>query len=763
MREWQEPQPVDVPAELDAAVGGHRLIGERLTRQGIKTEAAAQAFLDPAYYAPASANDLPDIDRAVERLRLAMRRGERILVWGDFDVDGQTSTALLFQALRSRGAKVRYFVPNRFRDGHGMHLPTLKQKLDSPVDLVLTCDTGVSAHEAVAFAASRGIDTVITDHHTLPEALPDAAAVVNPRRLPEAHPLRELPGVGVAWLLIQALFPDADNTGLLDLVALGIVADVMPQVDDTRFLLQRGLDVLRQNRRPGIRALLERAAIDPAELNEGHIGFALGPRLNAAGRLDDANAAVELLLTDDWARARQLANTLEGLNARRKFLSNQVYQSAVAQIENEPALLDYAALVLCQADWHSGVIGIVASRLVEEFARPVVLIAAPDDIGRGSARSINGVDITAAFERASRHLRSYGGHAMAAGLSLPADRIFEFRRELSQVTREMTADAPPRRELAIDGYIGFDEVSLDLARDIARLAPFGNGNPALALATRDVRLVKRDSLGRGGDHLRVTLEDADGRRQRVIWWRGAGQSLPSGRFDLAYTLRVSHYRGEHEALLEWLDCRQRQSLATGLSSAAFARDIIDLRRSPCPAEELANLRQKYPDASIWREVEALDGAVDRLRLHACETLIVCAAPPSAEIWAAALATVNPARLILLGMSTVTERRAAFLLRLAALLKYAVNHKGGVVALESLAAATSQREAAARLGLQLLGALGKLDYRVTAAGQYQIRLANRGPSEDAAVVRQQLDLHLRESRAYRAYWMAMQLSEFHKGT
>ena len=371
----------------------------------------------------------------------------------------------------------------------------------------------------------RGVDTIITDHHALPETLPAAAAVVNPRRLPAGHPLRELPGVGVAYKLMEALSGRAASDNLLDLVALGIVADVMPQVDDTRYLLQRGLALLRENRRPGVKAILERADIAADELNEGHIGFGIAPRLNALGRLDDANPAVELLTTSDWARARILANSLESYNARRKFLSNQVYESAIAQIENEPWLLDYAALVLSHEDWHSGVIGIVASRLVEEFGLPAALIATPDETGRGSARSLEGIDLTAALGRASEQLIRYGGHSMAAGFSLPADKIFQFRRALSRAVRAMAGDAPAAPALALDGYLELSDISLALTADIERLAPFGNGNPPLTLATRNLKVASGKGLGRRGEHLQVEVEDAGGRRQRVIWWRGAKAGL----------------------------------------------------------------------------------------------------------------------------------------------------------------------------------------------------------------------------------------------
>ncbi|MCY3979678.1 MAG: single-stranded-DNA-specific exonuclease RecJ [Chloroflexi bacterium] len=758
-REWKEAPPVDVPAPLADLVGGHALVAQYLARKGITSVSAAERFLYADRYRPSPPGELPDIDRAADRLKRAIRKRERILIWGDFDVDGQTSTALLYSALQRRGAKASYHVPNRFSEGHGIHLPSLKRHLDGGIDLLLTCDTGVSAHEAVEYAASRAVDTIITDHHALPDSLPAAVALVNPQRLAEAHPLRELPGVGVAYKLIEAIYADQDDASfLLDLVALGIVADVMAQVDDTRCLLQRGLEELRQNQRLGLKAILERAQIPAAELNEGHIGFAIAPRLNALGRLADANPAVELLSTHDWGRARALANMLEGLNAKRKFLSNQVYESAIGQIEKEPWLLEYAALVLSQADWHSGVIGIVASRLVEEFGLPTVLISTPDETGRGSARSVAGVDITSALGQVADHLRGYGGHSMAAGLSLPAEKVFQFRRALSRVVREMSGDAPRIPALRIDGYLSLSDISLDLTSDFERLAPFGNGNPPLTLATRNLKVASHKGLGRRREHLQVEVEDEGGARQRVVWWRGARADLPKGRFDLAYALRASVYKGEREPLVEWLDYRLLEAANADLQPAEPVLELHDHRGSKEPLAALARTREAYPAALVWAEGERVAGAVNRLGLEPSETLIVWTCPPAAEIWSAALATVNPSRLIVFGIGPRAENANELLARLAAMLKFAVNKREGRAGLEALAAALGEGERSVRVGLQVLRALGKLDYQLRATGEVEVEFKDAAPTEQAPVLQKRLSLLLRETRAYRNYWLTMKLQE-----
>ena len=751
MREWLDPKLVIVPDNLREAVGGHPLIAEHLVRKGIMTPSAITRFLSVEHYTPASPYELPDMDKAVDRLSRAIKNKESILVWGDFDVDGQTSTALLVSALRKLGARVNYHVPNRFTEGHGIHLETLKTYLDGGIDLLLTCDTGISAHDAVDYANSRGVDVVITDHHALPETLPNAFAVINPRGLPDGHPLIELPGVGTAYKVIEALYNEESTDFLVDLVAMGIVADVMVQVDDTRYLLQRGLDVLRENNRIGLRAMLEKAEIQPQDINEGHIGFTLAPRLNAMGRLGDANPSVELLITDDWEQARILANNLEGLNSQRKFLSNQVYQSAVAQIESDPALLEYAVIVLSHDEWHTGVVGIVASRLVEQYGMPVVLIATPDEIGRGSARSVAGVDITDAIRQVQQHVIRFGGHTMAAGMSLPTENIFAFRRELSQVVREMLGGVELKPTLAIDGYIGLADISLDLTQDIERLAPFGNGNPPLILATPNVKISSRSQLGRRGDHLQLRIEDEQGNRQKVVWLRGAGQSLPVGQFDLAYTIRTSTYKGNREAMVEWLDYRQLATTVTDVRQNDGLYEVIDYRHSENPLADIDDMLKQFPDAVVWSEVDKVVEGVGRLNLSESETLIVWTIPPESSVWSAGLETVNPSRLILFGERPDVETSAKFMARLVGLVKYALNNRAGQVRLEELAMAMGHRDLTVQVGLQVMRAMGKINYQISSTGSYQLIPTDQPPTDKLDMLHHRLELLLRETKAYRDYW------------
>lgn len=754
MKSWLDPQPLTISDDLRDAIGGHPVVAERLVRRGFTTPADARRFLDPAAYSPAAPDDLPDLDRAVSRLQRAIRQREPILVWGDFDVDGQTSTALLVSALRDLGAVVTYHIPNRFTEGHGVHVPTLSTLL-SGIKLLLTCDTGIAAHEAVNYARSHGVDTIITDHHALTETLPDAYAVVNPMRLSPGHALRELPGVGTAYQVIRALYGGQSSDHLLDLVAVGIVADVMVLVNDTRYWLQRGLDVLRNAPRPGLRAILERAEITPADLTESDIGFALGPRLNALGRLADANPAVELLTTADKAVITERVNELEGLNQKRRFLTRQVYQAAHQKIEADQSLLKYAALVVSGADWHTGVVGIVASRLVEDFTCPVIVLSENEGVLSGSARSVAGCSIIEAIRSQSALLNGFGGHNMAAGLSLPAENLFAFRRGISQVVRQTSNSDEVQPQLAIDAYLNLDDITLAFAEDTARLAPFGNGNPPLTLATRAVHITSRRTMGSRRDHLDIRIEDEAGNQGRVIWWFGDLESLPEGRFDLAYTVRPNLFDGKREALIEWLDARPVSGDLITLGSKA-AYTVVDYRQHPDPAALLDSIRREYPDVLVWREgISGIEG-VNRYQLRGAQTLVVWSAPPDPLTWQATLQIVQPQTLVVFGQITPLNQPQNLLEHLAGVLKFALKHKNGLVSAGELAALTGQTETAIRAGLRWIQAHTELDLSPMSEDVYQITTRAARTDSPAGRDTDLLKRILSETSEYRRYWLRQPL-------
>lgn len=727
-----------------------------LARRGILTAAQARAFLDPDAYEPASPYDLPDLSRAVERIETAIARGERVCVWGDFDVDGETATTVLVEALRARSADVVYHIPGR-RESHGVHRPALERIIADGTRLVVTCDTGSTAHEAIAYARAQGVDVIVTDHHNLPSELPPAYALVNPKRLPADHPLRELPGVGAAYKLAEALYESGDKSAqadrALDLVALGVVADVATLTGDVRYLLQKGLWALRHTERLGLQALFQSAELSPAGLTEDHIAFVLAPRLNALGRLAEAAIAIELFTTDDLTRARTIASEVEGLNSRRQLLTEQVLDAALAQIARDPSLREASVLVLAHPAWPAGVVGIAAGRLAERFAKPAVLISAPaGQLARGSARSIPGCDIHAAIAAQARMLHRFGGHPMAAGLSIEVERIPEFRAALGRTVEAMTGGAPARPSLQVDAYLSLADLSLDLVAQLDRLAPFGPGNPPVCLVTRNLCMVSASTIGRTEEHRKLMVEDEVGTTQTVLWWHGADWPLPEGRFDLAYTARTSDYQGRPEVELEWLGAREVERPSIVVREVAPTIDIVDYRRVSNPEEILGRLLTGG-DAQIWAEGEVPRGVpgLGRDALSAGEVLIIWSTPPGPDEVQSVMERVSPRRVVLFAVAPGFDEPVAFLRRLAGLVQHSLRALEGRVSLSTLAAATAQRQATVRAGLRWLEAKGQV--RIVADEGDQVTLVpgdGRSSSEVDEWQRRVVAL-LEETAAYRAYF------------
>ena len=535
-------------------------------------------------------------------------------------------------------------------------------------------------------------------------------------------------------------------------MALGIVADVMRQVDDTRWLLQRGLQVLRAAERPGLRALMAAAGVNPTELTESDIGFALAPRLNALGRLDDANVAVDLLTSRDAVEIDGLVRDLEALNQKRRFLTRQVHEAAQQQIAKDPSLLDYAALVLYQPGWHTGVVGIVASRLVEEYGRPAILLGELGGLASGSARSLPGCDIVAALDIQAALLQGYGGHSMAAGMRLDAARVSEFRRGLSRAVREQTGEEPLTQELQLDAELELGDVTLNLAEQLARLAPFGNGNPPLTLVARDLHLLRRRKLDRRGDHLELTIADRADAERRVIWWSGDAEMLPQGRFDLAFTLRVNVYRGQREALMEWLGARSIED-EDGIVLRRPTWEALDYRRHPAPLNQLTAILADEPAALVWREGHVDLEGVDRMGLRPAETLAVWTVPPDQDTWKAALNTVAPQRVLLFAYEPPWRTPQALIERVAGLAKYALQGRVGRLTRDELAALTAQPLATVQTCIDWLNIGSRLRFTLLSEDEWRVTLAPAdAPATPDRRLGERLAQQLRETAAWRRYWL-----------
>jgi single-stranded-DNA-specific exonuclease len=518
-----------------------------LVQRGLGEPNAARAFLRPQLDRLSDPYSLAGMADAVAAIVAAVRRGDTILVHGDYDVDGQAATAVLTRALKIGGAKAVGFVPHRLRDGYDFGPAGLAHAHAIGAGLIITCDCGITANATVAAAESAGIRVVVTDHHLCPPILPPATAVVNPQRPDDTSGLGMLCGTGIAFKLVQALVPALGLPAslphhLLDYVALATVADVVPLIGENRILVRHGLRLLRETRWPGLRALLESSGLGNGELRAGQVGFVLAPRLNAAGRIGEAADGLRLLLSDDPAEARALAERLARLNTERQALDQKILDDALALVESAGNLERRSAIVLGDEAWHPGVVGIVASRIVERYGRPAFLVCFDGEIGKGSGRSISRFNLHDALIRCGDLLERYGGHRMAAGLTLRRENFALFQQRFEQVAAEQLPAAELGPEQRVDLEITLAEASDELERLIRHLEPCGMGNPAPVFGVRGVGFTRAQLVGT--NHLRGWLEHQNAGLGAIGFQLADRVSWPSDHpMDAAFKLEQNEFRG----------------------------------------------------------------------------------------------------------------------------------------------------------------------------------------------------------------------------
>ena len=518
-----------------------------LVQRGQANADEARKYLRPAIDDLSDPHALAGMAEAVDAITSSVRAGGTIMVHGDYDVDGQCATAVLTRTLRAAGADVVPFVPHRLRDGYDFGPAGLAAARAAGASLVITCDCGITAVETVRNARAAGIGVVVTDHHLPGDELPPAIAIVDPQRPDDTSGLGSLCGAGIAFKLVQALVPALGLPinlpyYLLDLVALATVADVVPLQGENRIMVKHGLRLLAESNWPGVRALIEACGLTGKELRAGHLGFILGPRLNAAGRIGDAADGLRLLLSDDLDQASTLARQLEGMNVERQALDQRMLDEALCQVEQVADLERDSGFVLVGDGWHPGVVGIVASRVVERYGRPAFLIAFDGDIGKGSGRSISRFDLHSALLACGDLLERYGGHQMAAGLTIRRQNLDAFRERFTGIARESLAPEDLGPEQRVDLEVGLHEVTYELERLCRYLEPCGTGNASPVFGVRNVRLAGRARVGQG--HLKGTLDDGRYRLPAIgFQWADRVPWLSDGPVDAAFRLEVNEWNG----------------------------------------------------------------------------------------------------------------------------------------------------------------------------------------------------------------------------
>lgn len=565
---WKvRPIDRDMARRLSARFSLHPITARLLLQRGVGPS-SVKGFLDPSTDLLNDPFLFREMKRATARILQAIERNEKILIYGDYDVDGMTGTALLVETFRLLGYPVDVYIPDRFEEGYGLHLPPLRRAREAGTALVITVDCGTASHAEIKEAASFGIDIIIVDHHQLAGGTPPAVAFLNPEGPQEtAYPFRGLSSVGVAFKLAEALFKSSGLSPLrlrplLDLVALGTVADVAPLTEENRFFVSEGLRVIREGSRPGIAALLEIAGEDRASANEQTLGYCLAPRLNAAGRLYHAREAVVLLTATAGEEALPLAERLETYNRERRQIQMRMWEEAERQVSEMRDADRLPLFVLASEGWHPGVVGIIASRLVEQYRRPAIVIAlSPEGIGRGSGRSVEGIDLHRSVSVCRALLEKFGGHAGAVGLTIRADRVDLFREGLVNVFSEIPS-VETSETFWIDAEIKLEEVTFDFIRAIAPLAPFGPAHPEPVFLARNISLIGlRGELDRS---VRFKVRDVKGWTFQVV--APDGMNLPWNDFeegaavDLAFTPEVWTWQGEPRIFLRLKGIRRKGAI-----------------------------------------------------------------------------------------------------------------------------------------------------------------------------------------------------------
>ncbi len=528
------------------------LASNLLYERGIQTAESLKKFLHPSLEDLHDPYLLYDMDKAVERIRRAIEEYETILIYGDYDADGMTSAAIMKETLEELGAEVQVYLPNRFTDGYGPNQSVYKYFIEQQgVSLIVTVDNGVAGHQAIDYAQEMGVDVIVTDHHSLQETLPNAYALIHPEHPESSYPFKDLAGCGVAFKLACALLEHV-QVELLDLVAIGTIADMVSLTDENRVMVKYGLSLLRQTERLGMQELIKVAGIDLDSLDEETVGFQLAPRLNALGRLDDPNPAIELLTGFDEEEAQELALMVDSKNSERKEIVQEIYDQAKEMLD-----LQYPVQVLAKEGWNPGVLGIVAGRLLEELQQPVILLSIEDGRAKGSARSVEAIDIFQALKDHQDLFVAFGGHAGAAGMTLEVDRLADLRDVLVEYIHEHELDLASRPSLILDEELDLEGLSLDTLKSFDRLAPYGMDNKKPLFYIKDFQVESARTMGQNNAHLKLRIRKGAASFEVVAFGKGnlALEFSQAQGLELAVSLSVNQWNGHTSLQLMLVDAR----------------------------------------------------------------------------------------------------------------------------------------------------------------------------------------------------------------
>lgn len=550
---YSDPEREEYVNELADQLNIDTQIARLLLLRGIDSYDEAKRFFRPETESLHDPFLMKDMDKGASRLSEAIRNHEKVIIYGDYDVDGTTATSIVYMFLQEFGLDVKYYIPHRFKEGYGINPDGIQYAIDCKADLIVSVDCGITAVEEAKYAKSKGIDLIICDHHTVGDEIPDAVAVLDPKRPDCNYPYDGLSGAGVGFKLIQGTvqklgLPKKHTDQFLDLVAISIASDIVPIVDENRIMMRRGLEMINTSPRVGIKALLDRIKIPPGSVSTSTIVFSIGPRINAAGRMGDATAAVELMISKDIQAAKKYASELETINIARRDTDSETMGQAMTMLDSDYNLDEISTMVLHHPDWHLGVIGIVASRLVDTYYRPTIMLSTVEGKVKGSARSIKGFNIYDALKQCDDLLEQFGGHEFAAGLTMDIENLEEFRERINKIAYERLSDNDFLPELTIDAELHLGNVGMKFWKILSQFEPFGPGNMRPVFVSKGVCIEGVPTIV-GNGHLKMKVSQGNSAIIDAIGFN-MHEYLPvirncdDNRIDIAYVLEENYWNGK---------------------------------------------------------------------------------------------------------------------------------------------------------------------------------------------------------------------------
>ena len=771
-----------MPDWLLKEVGNNKILAKILYNRGIDTEEKLRKFLYPSEYKATSPKEFFNMKDAVNKILKAVTDNKKIIIYGDYDVDGITATTILVSFFEKLQVEIDYHIPDRFNEGYGMNKNVIKSLAENDVDLIITCDCGISNFEEIQLAKELGIEVIVTDHHNLPEKLPPADVILNPKFFDINHSSYYLPGAGMAYFLVKAIinnFNENDNykkfkdeikaNYYLDLLALAIVADVVPLRGENRFLLKKGIKYLKKTKKNSLNKLFEMSGINKKLINEEDIAFKIAPIINAAGRLKSADIVVEMLLSKNQKKVEKLTNKLIKINDQRKKIQQKIIKEAEKIIETEKNFED-KAIILYRPHWHQGLLGIAAGYLSEKYKTPALLMTLKNDKKTitGSARSIAEININEQLKKAGNYLLSFGGHAGAAGFSLNRDKYTIFKKKLSSLLSEKLNKISKVETIEVDEQLKLSNISLEDYYNLRKLAPFGAENEKPLFLTKNCQLVESKNFS-DNQHKRLIIKQ-NRAKMTAIWWRAGKEEIPDN-LNLIYYLDINRFKGQKNLQLVIQNVIDANYSYQAYNEDNFLESIeIKDFRNWLKNKELKNKIYNLNNAVYYREgINKLEDVnkkkfqpeIDRYKVNSCNKLVILSFPPSLSVFKELIYNNKPSKIFLAFNKIDLNKNENFLNNLMSFLKYIILEKNCYLDISNAAVVTAESERLVKAGLKYLESAGYLEVEEINRNNYLLKRGGKSKNSKKRIHKNRLNTLLKESLSFKKFLFEVNTEELLK--